>query len=489
MAATAAVILMFGAGGTADPYFIAIILPRLAQTVAQAVVSQVLVPGLTREKYAGGEESLSRDFLGLSLAAGALAYVALFALAPFVANLLAPGFDGAAVDVTAQLLRFTALGIVLAPVTEVLCAHLNVHRIFARAALAESLRPLCVCTAVLTFGATYGVAAAGWGFGAGFAAHALGLAVLCMGRARMGLPRLSFRNTALREVLSQMRMPFVGALVNFSPVVVQRTLASLLAPGTVTAFSVAHQVVGTIFVIALRSVGVVSHPEVSRLAANNELDRLNAVLARSVKLTTVVGSVAFIGIAVTVFDGVHLFHGVGAFTSADASAIVQLLFILALSLPFSGMVRVLRSPHFAFGQPLVPSLHAIAMGVSHVLFQVAGFYTLGAYGIAFAQVAWSVLSAGTAFLFLPHSCRPVFRLTGPALARTIASFVAAGVLLQYGRSLAAGPVAEISVVTNLLWLFGMAAAALAITAVFYVFWLRNDLEIRPMRASSSARST
>jgi peptidoglycan biosynthesis protein MviN/MurJ (putative lipid II flippase) len=263
-----------------------------------------------------------------------------------------------------------------------------------------------------------------------------------------------------------MRYPLAGASVNFTPMVLQRSLASTV-PGAVSAFSVAQQIIGMLFTVTLRSVNVASHPVVSRHAARQETEGVVATLRRSVKLCALIGSAIFVFTVALNREAVAVIANLKSFSQANADLLCGLLTVLALVLPVNGLVAILRSPHYAFGKPKIPAMHMIAMGAVHICLQLALFRPFGVKGIAAAQVAWVWISVVTIFMVLPNDCKGVFTYAAGSLAKTVALAVCVGLGLYYARSHIAVEILDASRASLLARLFLFVCATAALLLVLF----------------------
>lgn len=102
---------VFGAGGAMDAFFVAFRVPNFMRRLsAEGSFSMAFVPVLAqyREKYSHAEVRQLVDRVAGTLSAALLAITALFlVLAPQIARVLAPKFDGDQQALLAQLLQIT----------------------------------------------------------------------------------------------------------------------------------------------------------------------------------------------------------------------------------------------------------------------------------------------------------------------------------------------------------------------------------------------
>lgn len=487
--ATALIVVTYGFSSDADAYYVAILIPRLLVIVFHGSVPAVFIPALSRTSSSSDgdscQERLVNNLLNHALLLGVVAYAVLYLLAPWATKAMGTGFDDDTWQVCTRLFRFAAVSIALGFPVEVLAAYLNRRGVFARPSGAEALRTGSIITAIFVLPRRLGIDAAIMGFAFGSVLQFLFLYAVSCSKGLRFEPVLDHRDRALRRVVSELLFPAAGVSIHLTPMLVQRSLASLLFEGAVSAFSVAQQIINVLFTVTLRSVNVASHPLISKSAANRDTAQLNATLARSLKLCALVGGLVFVYTVSLSRDGVAIIAGLNSFTPENAALLCVLLVTLALVLPVNGMIAVLRSPHYAFGKAWIPGLHMALMGLVHICFQIVLFPLLGLMGLALAQVAWTYAAFTTILALLPKDCRPVLRKIRIPVVKLVVIAVVTGLVLYFARGAVSIAWAESTRALRILWLgVGSCALAVLLAAEFMVLLARDYREVFSNKGST-----
>lgn len=429
------VLYRFGAGEATDAYFLAIALPRFFQVVAHGTVPQVLIPAMAQldsERTRSIDELLS-VMLHHSLLAGLLVYGAAYLGAGGVMGLVAWGLTGDALAQCSTVFRMTALGIALVAPSEILMSHLNSRGVFGRTAGAEALRNGVIAAVVLAASARFGILAAGIGFASGCVVQFFYLLALSLRTGFRWRFRMRFSGPEYRQALLQGAGPTFASAVNFAPQVLQRAFASGVAPGAVTIFSAAQQVVSVLFVVTLRSVGVANHPRLSRLFAVGDSEGANATMRQAMRYCVILGSVSYLCVAFGANDLAGVLTSLRVLGPDQTQSFGMVLFLLSLALPVNGIVTVLRSPHYALNRAQSAAAQMAALGILHVAYMWLLISSTGLVGIAWAQVAWVLTSAIVGYRFLPAACRGLFRATFPFVALAAGSGLGIGIVVFFAR--------------------------------------------------------
>ena len=198
----------YGAGAELDAYNAAFRIPEIALDVLVAAgLTAPFVPIYSRLRHDTGDEP-ANDF-GRTVLTGAvglmtIASVAIFIAAPWLAGVIAEGFDPATQDLYVQLLRIDCLAQVMFAASIALGEVLVAHRQFLFYALAPIFYTTGIILGTVLFAGRFGVVASAWGAVAGAAAH---LAIRAIGTTRTSFrirPAFAVRTAAFREFVRLM---------------------------------------------------------------------------------------------------------------------------------------------------------------------------------------------------------------------------------------------------------------------------------------------
>jgi putative peptidoglycan lipid II flippase len=373
-----------GLGPAADAFHAAFRLPNVLQTLfGEGALSASFIPVYARLRAAGDHDGARR--VAGAVAGGLALVVAVavllgIALAPWLVDVLLPGFTGATRDLTVRLVRVLWPGVGIVVLSAWCLGVLNSHGRFFLSYAAPVAWNVAIILAVL-IGAgradddpTAGGGAGRWAAEAGIALWAaagavagslLQFAVQLPAVLRLlGPPRLSLgrQDPAAAEV----RRAFVPAVVSRGVVqisaYVDTFIASLLPTGAVAAL-VNAQLLAT---LPLSLFGMsVAAAELPAMAAERGRRSDVAAALRSrvavgldrIAFYVIPSAVAFLGIGhlliALVFQG-------GRFTAEDTRLVWAALAAAGLGVPAATAARLLGSAHYALGDTRSPLRCALA---------------------------------------------------------------------------------------------------------------------------------
>jgi putative peptidoglycan lipid II flippase len=481
----------FGTSDAADAFNAAFRIPNFLQNLfGEGVLSASLIPvyaqlragGRTRE--AAAVATAVAALLGFTVSVLVLAGVL---LAPWLIDLIAPGFEGEKRELTVRLVQILFPGAGLLALSAWCLGVLNSHRRFFLPYVAPVLWNLAIIVALVVFGGRLGqsdlAVIAAWGSVAGSLLQLL-IQVPTVLRLLDGLRPGPLLGAGSRSVLRNFGPVFVGRGVVQISAYVDTLLASLLPTGAVAAVSYA-QVLYTLPVSLFgMSVSAAELPEMSSVRGTGEersahlRGRLQAGL-RQIAFLVVPSVVGFVALGDVVTGALYQS---GEFTAEMTRYVWAILAAASVGLLPSTLGRLYSSAFYAMHDtrtPLRIALVRVSLGVAlgYVLaLHLPGALGLGAaWGAAGITMA-SALAAAVEYVLLRRALGR--RIGRTALARGLmlrlwlAAFVAAAA--GWAVRAALPPLHPIPEAVAVLGAFGLAyfgaGAAMGLPEARRVLW-------------------
>jgi putative peptidoglycan lipid II flippase len=357
-----------GLSPEADAFNAAFRIPNFLQNLfGEGVLSASFIPVYARLR-AQGEDNTAVDVaqatFGLLALVTSLVVLTGIAAAPVLTRLIAPGFEGAQLALTVDLVRILFPGAGLLVMSAWCLGVLNSHRRFFLSYAAPVAWNLAIVAAVLWSGrhadATAIVRAATWGSVAGSALQ-FGLQVPTVVRLLGGLrPRVGAASDQVREVLRNFGPVFLARGVVQISAFVDTILASLLPIGAVTALQNAQMLYLLPVSLFGMSVSAAELPEMASDMGHAEVGR--GLLRR--RLDNGLRRIAFLvvpsAVAFLAFGGVlsALLFQTGRFTAADSRYVWGILAGSAVGLLAVTLGRLYSSAYYALRDTVTPLRYA-----------------------------------------------------------------------------------------------------------------------------------
>jgi putative peptidoglycan lipid II flippase len=380
-----------------DAFFVAFLIPNtLRQLLAEGAVQNGVLPVLTKVREEEGEQR-AREFYRHLRAGFMLVLLSVVALGVVAAPLLVGLFAGGSrkypglFETTVTLTRWVFPYIFFMGLTALGVAALNTYRRFVVTAYAPALLNVAFIACALLLPT--------WLITRGYAPiHALTIGVLSGGLLQAvaqwpslraigydALPRLNFRDPAVREVARRMTPVLFGFGIYYVDVIVGRHLLSHEGVGAQSYFGFALRVCDFpqgIFVMAVQSATL---PSLASFAARKDMAGLRTTFALGLRLALFVGIPATALLVVLSEPLVVLLFERGHFDGHSSIETGKSLFAQATGVWMIAAIRQLVIVFYALGDTRSP---VIVSAIDFVVFVVAALLLRAPFG--HVGISWAV---------------------------------------------------------------------------------------------------
>ena len=313
----------YGAGAELDAYNAAFRIPEIALDVLVAAgLAAPFVPIYSSLRHDQGDDSRANDF-GRTVLTGAIgvmavASIAIFMAAGWLAEVVVPDAPAATKELYVQLLRINCFAQVLFAASFPLGEILVAHRRFVFYAIAPIFYTGGIILGTALFASRFGIVATAWGAAAAFAEF-----------LRLMIPRMF--SVAIEPL----------TLTYFTRV------AAGLAAGSIAAlnFGLDFQVLPVSLIGVSFSLAV--FPVLSAAYADRDGAAFRSVLARNLVTIAVLTSLAAVALFLLAGPLVSVLLGGGRFGAADVALTTTVVAAFALSIPFDALAYPLSRGLYA----------------------------------------------------------------------------------------------------------------------------------------------
>jgi putative peptidoglycan lipid II flippase len=378
-----------GASPVSDAFFVALRLPNMFRSLfAEGAFSAAFVPlfaGKIAEEGRDAARRFAEDALAVLLLALLLFLLAGEMLAPWILDVIAPGFraDPGKFALAVELTRIMFPYLVFISLTALQGGVLNSLERFAATAVTPALLNLFLIAVLLAVRPLTGEALA-WAVAAAGLAQFLWLMASCrQAGLPLGLP-LPRLTPEVRKLLRIMLPGVFGAGVLQINLVVSTAMASLLPTGAVSYLNYADRLNQLPLAVLGIAVGTAILPPLSRQVRLGEDAAANTTQNRGLELALLLTVPAAVGLAIAAQPILAVLFQHGRFTAFDTAATAPALGAYAAGLPAFVIVKVMAPGYFARHDTTTPvKIAAFTMAVNVVLTLALG-WLLAQTGIAMA---------------------------------------------------------------------------------------------------------
>lgn len=378
---------MFGTSPMVDAFFVAQSVPFFFLGLVENTLNATFLPVFVhvREKEGNPEAwAVARSVLAVSGLFFSVLCLLLIVGAPFIAQMLAPGFADNTLKLTERMMKIMAPTMVLIFLAAFASSICFSYRRFHLPAIANLIPVTGGILSLLLLGRRMGIVALPIGLVCAFVIQALFLLRGIKSKYPGENPPFRLFHPGTLRVFKLMGPRFLNASLINIDLMVDRFFASILGGGLIAALAYAQRISRVPMVLLLGSLGRVMISELSRFGAKKQYDEMLHLINRVLKM------VLFVVIPIMVFFVIFrepilqviLLRGRFDEGSVSATAIAILFYSFGFVLaPVGGL---LRWAFFSIQDTLTPLKVGILASLSNIVLDLFLMSKMGHAGIALA---------------------------------------------------------------------------------------------------------
>lgn len=418
----------YGASGISDAYLISLTIPTVIFGFVAAGISTGYIPMYSRIEEKSGEASsktYTNNLLNILMAVATVVVIAGLLFTEPLVKIFASGFEGAVLQLAITFTRISIAGIYFTMANRILSAYLNMKKYYVIPTLIGlPLNAVLIISIILSSRldmilllALGNLAAViiqfliliGFAFKKGFAYQFI----------------FNIKDENIKSMVILAIPVILGSSVNQINKLVDRTLASQISIGGISALNYANTLnlfVQGVFVV---SISTVMYPLISKMASKGNMDGLKRSLAQSINGINLLVIPATIGSLVFAQPIVALLFGRGAFDEEAVAMTSSAFFFYSIGMIGYGLREVLSRAFYSLQDTRTPMTNAaIAMALNIVLNFILSKY-LGIGGLALATSLSAIVGTALLFFSLRKKIGPLGmkNIVKPFLKITLAAFI------------------------------------------------------------------
>ena len=350
----------FGANIELDIYYIAFKIPDLLYvSFASCVSVTVLIPFILKHKKAGSKEevkSFLSDTLSLFMVLMLMAVVIIFFLMPYLAKIIAPGFNEESLKTLIMLSRILLLSPFILGISNLFGSVTQSYKKFLAYTLSPILYNLGIIIGIVFFYPSFGLNGLIWGVIIGALAH---LAVQIPSVYRLGvMPELRWvRKWQEMVQLVIISIPRTITLTTHHlSLLVLISLGSLMAVGSIAIFNLAFNLQSFTLIVVGVSYSVAAFPTLASLFSSGDMPMFVSKIETAIRhifFWTMPAVALFIVLRAHI---VRVVLGSGEFSWSDTRLTAAVLAMFVISVAAQGLVQLFVRAYYASGRTRIPLL-------------------------------------------------------------------------------------------------------------------------------------
>ncbi|MBB6216378.1 putative peptidoglycan lipid II flippase [Anaerosolibacter carboniphilus] len=399
----------YGATQISDIYLISTIIPSVifAFVVNGIVTSYIPVCNSVMEHY--GEEStdnFTNNLINFVLIISFFIIIGVYIFAQPIVKIFAIGFEGEVLDLATLFTRISVFGILFNGAIYILGGYLQLKNNFIASVISGIPLNLVIILSIICSSYYKNVLFLPVGMVIATLTQMLFLYWLVKNKNFKYRVVLKLNDRHLRQIIILSLPVILGISVNQINILIDRTIASNITTGGISALSYANRLNMFVHGIFVVSISTVIYPVISKLSSSNNTEGLKKVLAESVNITSILLIPTIVGSMIFSTEIIELLFARGAFSKHAVNITSSALFFYSIGMIGFGLREVLSRFFYSMHDTTTPMINAsIGMFINIFLNFILSKY-LGIGGLALATSIAATLTTLLLFISLRKKIGP-----------------------------------------------------------------------------------
>ena len=389
----------YGASPISDAYIISITIPLVLFGFAASAISIGYIPSYNKVEANFGQVEANRFTSNLInvivIFCIGIVVIALLLKEPIV-KLFALGFEGETLSIALKMTSIALWTIIFMGLTVIFTAYLQIKGSYLVPALLGFPMNIIVMISILISVKTNVLVLAVGSLIAAITQFLMLIAFV----PRKGYRHNWFLNLKDENIKSMVYVivpVIVGMSVNQVNILIDKTVASKVTVGGISALTYSDRLIGFVMAIVVYSITTVMYPLISKMAVENDIFGLKKMLHQTIEGVNLLIIPASFGTMVLSEPLIRLLFGRGAF---DEQAIVMTssaLFFYSIGMIGFGLKDVLNRFFFSLQDARTPMLNGVIATLLNIVMTISFSRFIGIAGIALATSISALISTGLLF--------------------------------------------------------------------------------------------
>lgn len=399
---------LYGASNISDAYIIATTIPSVLFGFVTTALTASYIPIYNKVYNIEGEvssNSFTNNLLNLLIIATSVIILIGVIFTKPIVLLFASGFTGNTLELAISFTRITLFSLYFIGIVSILRAYLQIKDQYIIPALIGL--PLNFFLIVSIFiSSIKGELILAYGYIFATFSQVILMLPLCLKKGYKYKFYINVYDKNIRHLLYIILPLILGASVNQINILIDRTIASNISIGGISALNYASKLNGFIQGIFVLSISTVMYPIISKMAANKNVSGLTSILTKSIVATNLLVLPSTIGSMVFSAPIVQMLFGRGAFNETALEMTSSALFFYSIGMIGFGLREVLSRAFYSLQDTKTPMINASIGMILNVILNIVLSKFLGIGGLALATSISAIFTTVLLFISLRKKVGP-----------------------------------------------------------------------------------
>ncbi|UPA31296.1 murein biosynthesis integral membrane protein MurJ [Terrisporobacter glycolicus] len=384
---------VYGASIYSDAYITASNIPIVIYSSIGAALGTTFIPMYFDIKNnEGDKESLkftNNIFNIISSICILLTIVSIF-FSEQIVKIFAVGFEGEILQIAINFTEIQLLGIVFIALMYMMTSYLQTKGNFVIPGFVSIPKNIITIGSII-LSIKYGAYVMVWGTLIGTISQLLLLIPFAVRSGYKFQPYINFKEPYIKKMMLLIGPVFIGVAVNQINAMVDRTLASTLIEGSISALNYANRLNQFVMGLFIASVAAVVYPLLSKLASENNKDKLIQTISTSINSIVIIVVPISVGAIILSKPIVRVLFERGEFDVRATSMTAIALAMYSIGMTSAGLRDVMGKIFYALKDTKTPMVNGAISMVINIILNLFLVKKMGIAGLSLATSLSSII--------------------------------------------------------------------------------------------------
>lgn len=295
--------------------------------------------------------------------------------------IFAMGFNGEILDLTSKFTKIMMIGIVFSGLSYIMSSYLQIRNKFIVTGFISVPKNIIIIICII-FSAKYNPNIMIWGTLIGISTEFLFQLPFAIKNEYRYQLYINFKDKYVKKMVWLIGPVLIGVAVNQINTMVDRSLASTLVEGSISALNYANKLNGFIMALFITSVGSVIYPNLSKLSLDKNLDKFIDFVVNAINIIIILIIPISIGAIVLSTPIVKLLFQRGQFDSKATSMTSIALTMYSIGMIAFGLRDILGKVFYSLKDTKTPMINGVLAMSMNIIFNIVLVKHLQIMGLA-----------------------------------------------------------------------------------------------------------
>ncbi|CEO13914.1 virulence factor MviN [[Clostridium] sordellii] len=377
----------YGTSAYSDIYVTAMNIPLVVFAAIGTALATTFIPLYHESLEDGGKKGalkFSNNIISIVSILSILLAILGYIFAEPLVKLFAMNFTGEKLELTIHFVRIMIIGILFIGLSNIMTSYLQIQGDFTVPGMIGFPNNIIIIISITMSAIMKNIDILAIGGLVGMLSQFLFQLPFAIKRGYKFKPVINLKDKYLKKMMWLVLPVFIGVAVSQVNTMVDRSLASGLGDGIITALNNANRLNGFVLGLFITTLGAVIYPTLSKLSTENNKEKFAESVATSVNCVNLVALPTTIGAIVLAIPIVRILFQRGAFDEKSTALTATALVFYSIGMVGVGLRDILGKVFYSLKDTKTPMINGIIAVILNIVLNIALVKVMGHGGLALA---------------------------------------------------------------------------------------------------------